>query len=174
MHRTNRTTTRRLILHTSLLVSLAVAVLFALGVTMAEVGAEKSPGSYQNAFTAACRNHGGTPKRVGTRVVKCTLGDGTVITCDFNFNPPSCTKALTPSGGGHNAGGGAAVDPSDVAAQPLDPDHPFAAPSDVAEQPLEPDGGGVTITAYDDGGTHDQTTSHGKRHRHGHGKGRKG
>lgn len=173
MHRTMGTTIRRLILHTSLLVSLAVAVLFAFGLTMEVVSAKKSPGSYQNAFTAACRNHGGTPKRVGTRVVKCTLGDGTVITCDFNFNPPSCTKALTPSGGGHNAGGGAAVDPADVAEQPLDPNSPFAAPADVAEQPLEPDGGGVTITAYDGDGTHDQTTHHGK-HRQGHGQGRKG
>jgi hypothetical protein len=171
MHHTTNPTTRRLMLHTSLLLSLAVAVLFALGMTLEEVDAKKSPGSYQNAFTKACRDRGGTPKRVSSRVVKCTLGDGTVITCDFNVNPPSCTKALTPGGGGNHAGGGAAVDPSDVAEQPLDPNHPFAAPSGVAEQPLEPDGGGVTITAYDGGDTHDQTTHHSMHGKHG--KGRK-
>lgn len=169
MDHTTNPLTRRLILPTSLLLSLAVAVLFALGTTLEETEAKKSPGSYQNAFTAACRNHGGTPKRVRSRVVKCTLGDGTVIECDFNVNPPACTQTLQPADGGHHAGGGAAVDPSDIAEHPLVPDLPFAVPSGVAEQPLEPDGGGVTITAYDGGGTHDQATHHGK-HRQGHGK----
>jgi hypothetical protein len=65
--------------------------LLMLNLMAVAVRAEPSPGSYQNGFTNACRDHGGTPKRVRTRVVKCTLTDGTTITCDFNVNPPSCT-----------------------------------------------------------------------------------
>jgi hypothetical protein len=77
-------------------------VLLALAATVHTAGAEPSPNSYQNGFVAACKNHGGTPKSVGTRQVKCTLGDGTTITCDFNFNPPSCTTVVPltrPAGG---------------------------------------------------------------------------
>ncbi len=72
-------------------IAIGLLALLALGATIDAASAKPSPGSYQNAFTNACRDHGGTPKRVGSRIVKCTLGDGTTITCDFNFNPPSCT-----------------------------------------------------------------------------------
>lgn len=72
-------------------IAIALLAFIALGATMDSVGAQPSPGSYQNGFTGACRKHGGTPKRVGSRIVKCTLGDGTTITCDFNVDPPACT-----------------------------------------------------------------------------------
>jgi hypothetical protein len=83
-------------LGTAFIRAIAIALLAALtlGATVENALAQPSPGSYQNGFTAACRNHGGTPKRVSTRVVKCTLTDGTVITCDFNTDPPTCTTRL--------------------------------------------------------------------------------
>jgi hypothetical protein len=85
--------------------------LLMLNLMAVAVRAEPSPGSYQNGFTDACRDHGGTPKRVRTRVVKCTLSDGTTITCDFNVNPPDCkTKPATLQG----AGGGAVADLDDA------------------------------------------------------------
>jgi hypothetical protein len=45
----------------------------------------------QNDFVGACRNGGGTPKRIRTHVVQCTTADGTVVTCDFNTSPATCT-----------------------------------------------------------------------------------
>ncbi len=51
----------------------------------------------QNEFVNACRNGGGTSKRVGSRVVQCTTADGTVVTCDFNTSPASCTIPFTPA-----------------------------------------------------------------------------
>ena len=151
------------------LVTSWLAVLLVLSATLEVVAAEKSPGSYQNAFTAACRNHGGTPKRVRTRVVKCTLTDGTVITCDFNFNPPECTKPLT--------------QPSSPVTDPATP------PTDGNEQPIIDDGkpvgggaGGIdatwtadlgasgaqaVLTAYH-GGAHDLATHHAKHKHRGH------
>jgi hypothetical protein len=80
------------------LVMVGMVMVLVLGTLWAEVAAQASPTSYQNGFTAACRNHGGAPQRVRSRVVKCTLQDGTVITCDFNVDPPSCaTAAARPS-----------------------------------------------------------------------------
>src|SRR4051812_10612176 len=74
------------------MMAVALLALVALGSLADGASAQPSPGSYQNGFTAACRNNGGTPKRVGSRIVKCTLGDGSTITCDFNVDPPACTK----------------------------------------------------------------------------------
>ena len=51
----------------------------------------------QNDFVNACRNGGGTSKRVGSRVVQCTTADGTVVTCDFNTSPASCTIPFKPA-----------------------------------------------------------------------------
>ncbi len=163
------------------LVAACLVTLLVLGATIDVVSAEKSPGSYQNAFTRTCRERGGTPKRVRSRVVKCTLTDGTVITCDFNFNPPSCTKELMPpSGAGANAGGGAAVDPSGPAEQP-DSSKPVGGgaavdPSGSAEQPgvsagpiLKADDHKIAAAAHNE---RSNAKHNGKRHRDGHGKSR--
>ncbi len=190
------TLSRRVWLSRMLLAAVAPVV----GARLADpVDAKKSPGSYQNAFTKACRERGGTPKRVRSRVVKCTFADGTVVECDFNHNPPSCTKALTnpptkPGGGGAvppsdgvnedptGTGGspvGGGVDPSGGNEQPTDPGGSGGggqqAGGGAAVDPTggveQPsDSGGVTITAYDGGGTQDQATHHDRRHRQGHGK----
>ena len=64
------------------------------------------------------------------------------------------------------------ANPSSGADQPLEPDSPFADPGDAPVLPLEPDGGGVTITSYR-GGKPGQAKPHGRRHRRGHGNGRK-
>lgn len=54
---------------------------------LAESGAAK-PYSIGNAsqqgFVNACRENGGTTKRLSTRVVECTLPNGYVIVCNFN------------------------------------------------------------------------------------------
>lgn len=54
----------------------------------------------QNDFTRACRDGGGTPKRIRSHVVQCTTADGTVVTCDFNTSPATCTVPFMPNGGG--------------------------------------------------------------------------
>lgn len=78
-----------------LLRALAIA-LIAMSL-LAEAGAAK-PYSIGNAsqqgFVNACRENGGTTKRLSTRVVECTLPNGYVIVCNFNSGlcidyPPS-------------------------------------------------------------------------------------
>lgn len=95
-------------------VTAAMVALFVLGMALETTEAAKSPASYQQAFVKACRDRGGTTKRVGSRVVQCTLPGGKTVTCDFNTNPPTCTKARTgPKGGAHGPIGG-----GDVGADP--------------------------------------------------------
>lgn len=74
-------------------IAVLLIALAALTVAGGTAEAKPSPASYQNDFNKACRNHGGTTKRVGSRVVRCTLQDGSTVTCDFNTNPPTCTKS---------------------------------------------------------------------------------
>ena len=162
------------------LVAAGLVVLLILGAMLEAAGAAPSPGSYQNAFTAACRNHGGTPKRVRTRVVKCTLADGTVIECDFNDNPPACTQKLT----------GLPSSPvTDPFARPIDGNEqpltevpsspvtdPFARPTAGNEQTMSNDtqaGGGV-IRSASRGGEQVAAKHHGKHHRGGRARGGRG
>jgi hypothetical protein len=65
---------------------LALLVAVALFAVAVESGAAKpySTGASQNGFVAACRGAGGTPKRLATRVVQCTLPNGYVMVCNFN------------------------------------------------------------------------------------------
>ncbi len=51
----------------------------------------------QNEFVNACRNGGGTSQRISSRVVQCTTADGTVVTCDFNTSPATCTIPFKPA-----------------------------------------------------------------------------
>ena len=162
------------------LVAAGLVVLLILGAMLEAVGAERSPGSYQNAFTAACRDHGGTPKRVRTRVVKCTLADGTVIECDFNDNPPACTQKLTelpsspvtdpfarPTAGNEQP----------LTEEPSSPvTDPFARPTAGNEQTMsnDPQAGGGVILSASRGGEQVAAQHHGKHQRQRHGKGRKG
>lgn len=82
---------------------LAVAGLLAallLGMMSSVVDARKVTTTLgQQDFVNQCRNGGGTPKRIRTHVVQCTTADGTVVTCDFNTSPASCTIPFKPSAG---------------------------------------------------------------------------
>lgn len=56
----------------------------------------------QNGFVAACRENGGTTRRLTTRVVECTLPNGYVIVCNFNSGlcidyPPQQIQTTSPS-----------------------------------------------------------------------------
>lgn len=65
------------------LILLVAVALFA--VTVGSSAAKPySTGGSQNGFVAACRGAGGTPKRLDTRIVQCTLPNGYVIVCNFN------------------------------------------------------------------------------------------
>jgi hypothetical protein len=75
-----------------------MVALLVLAMALEAAGAQPSPPSYQNGFNQACRSRGGTTKRVGSRVVRCTLPDGSAVTCNFNYDPPVCAWALTASG----------------------------------------------------------------------------
>lgn len=83
------------------LMAAALFALIALGTMMGAADARTvSTTLGQNEFVNACRNGGGTPKRVGTHIVQCTTSDGTVVTCDFNTSPASCTIPFTQASGG--------------------------------------------------------------------------
>jgi hypothetical protein len=71
-----------------------LVALLMVGLTLAAAGAQPSPPSYQNDFVQACRERYGTTKRVRSRVVRCTLPDGSTVTCDFNYNPPDCVVII--------------------------------------------------------------------------------
>ena len=151
-------------------VSGGLVVLLVLAATLEGVGAKPSPGSYQNAFTAACRDHGGTPKRVRTRVVKCTLTDGTVITCDFNVDPPSCTKALT-----QPPLGGVVASPIDGNLQPIvDDGQPVGGGAGGSAGTWTADlgaaGANVVLTADQGGQARQAKLEQAALHQHGHGK----
>lgn len=98
------------------LVGACIVAVLVLGMTLEAAGAQPSPPSYQNAFNQACRAHGGTTKRVRSRVVRCTLPDGSAVTCNFNYDPPVCAWALTASEGGvFDPAGGLVLDPGEAA-----------------------------------------------------------
>ena len=90
----------------------AMVALLVLGMALEADAAKKSPPRAQNNFVEACRDAGGTTKRVGPRVVRCTFADGTTKTCDFNTPRPSCSNAQThPTSGGTGSLGGGVVGP---------------------------------------------------------------
>ena len=86
----------------------ALAVMLIALSFVVEAGAAK-PRPYsignasQNGFVAACRENGGTTRRLSTRVVECTLPNGYVIVCNFNSGlcidyPPSGVISVDDSG----------------------------------------------------------------------------
>jgi hypothetical protein len=84
------------------LAAAAALALLVLGATLGAADAQPASHADQNSFVDLCRAGGGTPKRVRTRVVRCTNADGSTMTCDFNVDPPTCTTTpapLTASGG---------------------------------------------------------------------------
>ncbi len=100
--------------------------LLMLGMTMGAGGAYSIG---QHEYVQNCKGAGGTSKSVGTRRVKCTIGNWSQ-TCDFNFDPPSCSSSFSvplsdphaPAGGGVLETGGSATN-----------------------DPLSPVGGGVLV-----------------------------
>lgn len=82
----------------------------------------------QNGFVAACRSNGGTTKRLGTRIVQCTLPNGYVIVCNFNPHlcvdfPPLSAPDIDPAGTHGELGGGVidpVNDPGNLTHDPID------------------------------------------------------
>ena len=167
MHRTMGTTTRRLIPQSGLLLSLVVAVLLG-AMLIQDVDAKTKISSIKARVVTQrelCEVIGGgafSAKKTpfGSTITKCKGGDKLTdgVTCVNTKKSTKCSQAVPPP------------QPSlpDLTQDPIAPQ--LADPADVIDQPLEPSGGGVVITSYDGGGTHDQS----KHHRRGHGRGRKG
>jgi hypothetical protein len=86
----------------------AVAGLLALLAFGAAVNAADAKGashSSQNGFVKSCKQLGGTPKRIESRVVECSFpkkddgSGGGSVTCDFNQQYYTCKYKLGPHAG---------------------------------------------------------------------------
>ncbi len=121
-------------------VTAAMVALLVLSMALETAAAKPSSARTQNNFVEACRDGGGTTKRVGSRVVRCTFADGKTKTCDFNTAPPICVNARTrPTGDANGSIGGGNDRPIDGGVVGPDPN---------------PDGGGDSGNSGTvDGGT---------------------
>jgi hypothetical protein len=117
----------------------AVAGLLAVlvvGATVNTADAKGASHSSQNGFVRSCKNLGGTPKRIESRVVECSFpknedgSGGGSVTCDFNQQYYTCKYKLGPRAGGTDvpfgpiedmiSAGEAASNPREPAVSPVD------------------------------------------------------
>ena len=129
------------------IVSVAVAWLLAVLVVSAVVnGADAKGASHasQNSFVKNCKQLGGTPKRIESRVVECSFpkkddgSGGGSVTCDFNQEYYTCKYKLGPRAGATDVPFGTIEDMIGTVGEPeADPRGPAVAPVDDITTTME-------------------------------------
>jgi hypothetical protein len=121
-------------------VSVALAGLLAMlvaGATMEAADAKGASHSSQNSFVKNCKQLGGTPKRIESRVVECSFpkkddgSGGGSVTCDFNQQYYTCKYKLGPGVGATDVPFDKIEDMIGIASEPASkPGRPAIRPTD--------------------------------------------